>query len=837
MKKIVKYALWLFCMIMVISFIFLYSNYSQEQIHKESKRHLQEICTQINEKITTITTNNWLILQEWNELISRLVKEDPDTLKGFINENQQKRQFSEFYFLSGNGYYMTVDEKKGYVNLGQGAQELMNERKNMVFEAILPTGEKTLIFAIPVEENMLGDFSYSAIGMAYTMEQMTSALNIDTYSGIGICHVAHSDGRIIVNSHPDESKYYNMLTYLKQNAKIEKKSITEIVDDWFASSSDVVQYEVDNTTYYLSYQSTGFSDWMLLGLVPAQTVNAVMNQYTLTTLLVMGTVFTLLLISVTVLIILRSRKQIQSQMLEMKFQQKLFDALAQNTSDVFLLFSGNNYKASYVSSNIERVLGIRAEEVLEDIHALSGILVENTPNPIEKKILKSISANSPWVHEQAYRNKLTGEILWFNTIMKNTPIEGRNDLYIMAMSDHTKDRRMNLTLEDALNAANAANDSKRNFLANMSHDIRTPMNAIIGFTSLISEDVYDPAKVREYTDKISASSQHLLGLVNDILDMSKIESGKTSLNNTEFCLPVLLDEIRDMLGPQANSKNQIFQINTQGELPQYLLGDKLRLYQILTNLLTNALKYTQEGGRILMTVEPIDYTKRDHAHLRFTVEDNGCGMTQEFLNHIFEPFARERKMHATEIQGTGLGMAITNTLVNLMGGTIQIQSTPDVGSIFIVELIFPLASESVYKQKAIETTDSHQEKSLSGLRVLAAEDYPFNADLLVKLLEHYHVSCDMTRNGQEALEHFLNSEAGYYDIIILDVQMPVMDGHEATRQIRSSHHPDAASIPIIAMTANAFEDDVKAALNAGMTAHASKPIGKEKLKEILMQYC
>ena len=236
-----------------------------------------------------------------------------------------------------------------------------------------------------------------------------------------------------------------------------------------------------------------------------------------------------------------------------------------------------------------------------------------------------------------------------------------------------------------------------------------------------------------------------------------------------------------------------------------------------------------------MTAEVLETSHPNYVHLRFTVEDNGCGMTPEFLEHIFDPFARERTMHATEIQGTGLGMAITNTLVTLMGGTIQVVSTLGVGSIFTVDLTFPLADD-IEQAEAEKTNNVLPEKNIEGLHILAAEDYSFNADLLVRLLEYFKVRCDITSNGKEALEKFLASDAGYYNMIILDIQMPVMDGYEAARQIRSSTHPDAAAIPIIAMTANAFEDDIKQALDAGMTAHASKPIGKEKLKEILLQY-
>ena len=835
MKKSIKYTFLAFCMVMIVNFIFFYGNYSQNQINHESKRYLQEICTQINDKITTVTTNNWLILREWNELITLTAGENSSKLQTFIDENQRQRQFSDFYFLAENGNYLTINGKEGYFNLGKGGQQLMLSGEDVVIEVVLPSGKKAVIFAVPVEKNTFRDFTYSAIGITYTTEQLASTLNIDTYSGIGICHVAHPDGRIIVNSHPEDSQYYNLITYLKQNASIQEKSVEDIINDWSYSQADAVRFDVDGVSYYLSYQTVGFSDWVLLGLVPAETVSAEMNQYTVTTLLVMGSVFALLFICVAVLIITRSRKQIQTQRIKMNYQQKLFDALSQNTNDVFLLFSGKDYKVTYVSPNIHRVLGLTVEEVLKDIHALSAILVETTVAPFNKEVLLNITPDSPWISTRAYHNKITDQIRWFYSIMKYTPIEEKNDLYLMALFDRTEDRRINMAMEDALNAANAANDSKRNFLANMSHDIRTPMNAIMGFTDLINQDINNPTKIKDYTRKISASSQHLLSLVNDILDMSKIESGKTSLNNTKFRFSYFLDEIKDMLTPQADSKKQKFSIIGKGHFPQYLLGDKLRLNQILTNILTNALKYTPEGGTITMTAEVLETSHPNYVHLRFTVEDNGCGMTPEFLEHIFDPFTRERTMHATEIQGTGLGMAITNTLVTLMGGTIQVASTPGVGSIFTVDLTFPLADD--IEQPETEKNDNTlPQKSLEGLRILAAEDYSFNADLLVRLLEYFKVSCDITSNGKEALEKFLASEAGYYNMIILDIQMPVMNGYEAARQIRSSAHPDALNIPIVAMTANAFEDDVKQALDTGMTAHASKPIGKDKLQDILLQY-
>ena len=229
MKQLLKYTFLLLCMLMVITFIFQYSSYSKAQINLESKRHLQEICTQINDKITTITTNNWLVLHEWNDFISITSSTDRNALTNFMKENQKNRLFSEFYFLSKDGYYLTLDGSKGYFNLGQSGQKLMLLGEDVVVEGSLPTGEKTLIFAVPVDEHTIDNFTYSAIGIAYTTEQLASTLNIDTYSGIGICHIAHPDGRIIINSHPKESPYYNLITYLRQNAIIDQKSDEDIL--------------------------------------------------------------------------------------------------------------------------------------------------------------------------------------------------------------------------------------------------------------------------------------------------------------------------------------------------------------------------------------------------------------------------------------------------------------------------------------------------------------------------------------------------------------------------------------------------------------------------------
>lgn len=520
----------------------------------------------------------------------------------------------------------------------------------------------------------------------------------------------------------------------------------------------------------------------------------------------------------------------------------------------------------------------------------------------------------------------------------------------------------NQQLAEALQAAQIASNSKTMFLSNMSHDIRTPMNAVLGFTTLLAKDAENPDKVKEYTKKIMASGQHLLSLINDILDVSKIESGKAVLNIEQFTLNSLVSSVDAIIRPMAKNKDQQFHVEVTGIKHEYLMGDETRMNQILINLLSNAVKYTQEGGDIWFRIIGLKQRSSQYEHIRIEVEDNGYGMTPEYLTTIFDAFTRAENSTTNKVQGTGLGMAITKNIVELMGGTIEVSSEVNKGSLFQVDLEFRIpegqADQTFWKQSGISkilevdqdakacqnmqalmkdtgvivdstssieeaiekiqkcakdqedydmilvdwnTIDSLQhvekmqnaaggeifvlflasfdavgveealklshtgilskpffvaalkekilelqsehtieaakekEDSLEGLHFLAAEDNEINAEILSEILEMEGASCEIVENGQQALERFLKSLAGEFDAILMDVQMPVMNGYEATRAIRALPREDAAQIPIIAMTANAFAEDEKEALDAGMDIHVAKPIDIALLKRAIKQ--
>ncbi len=527
----------------------------------------------------------------------------------------------------------------------------------------------------------------------------------------------------------------------------------------------------------------------------------------------------------------------------------------------------------------------------------------------------------------------------------------------------------NKQLSEALRAAQIASSSKTTFLSNMSHDIRTPMNAVLGFTTLLAKDADNPVKVREYTRKITASGQHLLSLINDILDVSKIESGKVVLTIGEFTLNNLVSSVDAIIRPMAKAKEQNFDVTVTGIKHEYLIGDETRINQILINLLSNAVKYTQKGGNIQFRLIGLKQRSSQYEHIRIEVEDNGYGMTQDYLKTIFEAFTRAENSTTNKVQGTGLGMAITKNIVELMGGTIEVFSEVDKGSLFRVELelripdiqddkqfwkkskisqilvvdddeeicktietlmkdtgvmvdtslrgeeaiclmqtaeskgkmydmvlldwkmpdmdgietarnirkligeqvpiVFLTAYDgdeiqeeafhmgnigilakpffvSTFKEKIIEMQANSNEKnnlletgeidSLEGIHLLAAEDNEINAEILAELLEIEGISCEIVENGKMAVERFSNSAEGEFDAILMDVQMPVMNGYDAAKAIRALERKDAREIPIIAMTANAFAEDVKEALDAGMNVHVPKPIDMELLKGTLSQY-
>ena len=397
--------------------------------------------------------------------------------------------------------------------------------------------------------------------------------------------------------------------------------------------------------------------------------------------------------------------------------------------------------------------------------------------------------------------------------------------------------KLRVAAEDALKVAESASKAKSTFLSNMSHDIRTPMNAIIGFATLALDDIRDGKKVQDYLSKILSSSKHLLGLINDILDMSRIESGKVVLEEQETDLVTTLQELQSIMEGQAKERKLKLHVDYSNLRDRHVYCDKTRLNQVMFNLLANAVKFTSEGGSIWLTMSQLEPTceVEDRAIYEIRVKDTGIGMDKAFIKHIFEPFERERTSTVSKIQGTGLGMAITKNIVDMMGGTIEVESQKGVGTEFIIRLELRLQAEARVANEDGTKQHGHAEGGFefAGKRLLLAEDNELNREIACMLLSKYGFVIDTAENGQEAVDLVAASAPDYYDLVLMDIQMPVMDGHEATRRIRNLEDKELAKVPVVAMTANAFDEDRKAAKECGMNGFISKPINMQEVVQAL----
>ena len=396
-------------------------------------------------------------------------------------------------------------------------------------------------------------------------------------------------------------------------------------------------------------------------------------------------------------------------------------------------------------------------------------------------------------------------------------------------------RRAQDIAAEALQSAERASKAKTDFLSNMSHDIRTPMNAIIGITTLMKNELHQPERLAEHLGKLETSGRLLLGIINDILDMSRIESGKTTLNIEKMNISQQVSQLDSIIRQQASQRRQTFTVETHMQ-HENVLADPNRLNQVLMNILSNAVKYTPQGGHIRLAVDELTHTEH-YAKYRFIVQDDGIGMSAAYQKTLFDPFTREEKSGTNKVQGTGLGMAITKSIIDLMGGTIRVESATGKGTRFEVVLEFPIDAEADKVQTAPALPEEAEAVSpLSGMNFLCAEDNAINAEILELLLETKGAHCTICSNGQEIVDAFASVKPGEYDMILMDVQMPVMDGLEATQRIRSGENPLGRTIPILAMTANAFLEDMQKSRDAGMDEHLSKPVDINALEQTVKRF-
>ena len=945
--------------------VFRYFRFVSKTVYEESVSHLTEVFHQSDNMMRELTDKNLTYLHIWGENLQDILSEDE--ICDYIKKAQEDTGFLEFFFLSADGDYKMATGETGYLGLQENMEEEIRQGNDVIANAAVPGKSQLLIFATPKAHGIYQGFEYDAIAIAYENSDIVDVLDISAFDGNAQSFMIHPDGRVVVD-HSSEAwgNVYNFFGILREHSDMSEKEINALLEKFKAGRTDAMLLNMDGRNYYLVYEKSDIQDWMFLGLVQADIVNASMNRLQRSTIIFVSAIVFCIAALFISLIIQKNRINLRRKDTEILYRDELFQKLSMNVDDVFLMLDAKTYQADYVSPNVEKLLGITVEQIHKDICILRKLHSEKQEDP-EKNYLEEIQVQEQREWDFEYVHLKTGEKRWFHNIAMGSEVNGKKK-YILVMSDRTSDRKMNQALSEAVRAAETANKAKSSFLSNMSHDIRTPMNAIIGFTTLAVSNIDDKKRVRDYLGKILSSSNHLLSLINDILDMSRIESGKIHLEETEVSLSDVLHDLKTIISGQIHAKQLELYMDAMDITNEDVYCDKTRLNQVLLNLLSNAVKFTPAGGTVSVRIRQYPGTVKGSELYEIRVKDNGIGMSQEFVQKIFSPFERERTSTVSRIQGTGLGMAITKNIVNMMGGTIEVLTEQGKGTEFIVRLPFRIQSKHQRIEKIAEleglkalvvdddfnTCDSvtkmlvkvgmRSEWTLSGkeavLRarqsmemgdafhayiidwrlpdmngievtrqirslgddtpiiiltaydwsdievearaagvtafcakpmfmsdirdtlmtaigqkqaeaetailptagsdfrgryILLVEDNELNSEIAAEILNEYGFLVDTAENGAEAVEKVKNSKPGNYDLVLMDVQMPVMNGYEATKQIRALDNPALAGITILAMTANAFDEDKKKALECGMDGFLSKPIVIEELISILQK--
>lgn len=802
-----------------------------EGISRAGADSVEETYTEVSHVLTEVSHARYNYLHVLGDYLRDTSVSDED-VRAMLVARRAEFGYTDFYFVDENGGYISLEGDHGHIDVGRQIDAIVDMDRDIFVDATLPRRDSMLFYIVTVEPGSYRGFPYRAIAFGYDKADMTNLLRVVAFGGESSTYVTYNNGRVAMSMQGAQLTPRNVLALLKSEGMDEEER-TAVEQDFREARTGSALVTIEGRDYYLNYQPLDFTTMLLVSLTPTEAANAAIVNIQQSTIRL---VLSVLVIAALVVLLggaIWAYRIVSNKNSQLYERELIFSLIAKNADECYILYNLDEYRVKYASPNVERIIGVTRGELDASIYALKNCF-ENEADWDRCNIMRSLAVGEIKRFEQTLRSPITKEKSLYAVEMYRLDGDHSADV-ILTIADRRREQAIRTEIEEALALARDANQSKSAFLSNMSHDIRTPMNAIIGFTTLLSKNPTDALKVTGYTAKIAAASKHLLSLINDVLDMSKIEAGKLTLNLETVDIAELLQELSAMIVSQARSKDLTFDLQTELATPAAVEADRLRLSQVLLNILSNAIKYTPAGGSVTLsaTSEPLNDGKL--AKFTFTVTDTGIGMSADYLEHIFTPFTRESTTTTNKIQGTGLGMSITYSMVQLMSGTITVESEQGVGSTFTVTLAFPVVEQAT----PAAITDYEEEFDITGLRLLAAEDNELNAEILGELLEDEGVACDIVENGQLAVEKFTSAAPGTYDAILMDVQMPVMNGYDATRQIRASDHPEAKTIPIIAMTANAFIEDVQDAIAAGMNEHLAKPIYinglKQKLRLVLTE--
>ena len=661
-QKLLSAAAILLLVLLTASFGLQYLSFVSQTIYQESTSHLEELLHKSNNMLKEMVRKNVSYLHLYNCFLEST--SDADAIQAYIEKAQQDIGFAGFYFLSYDGNYMTVTGETGYLGLQTNLDEKLADGEDIVVNAALPGKAQMLVFICPETQGSYRGFAYDAVAISYYNDAVLKLLDNSAFQGSASNYVIYRDGRVVIDNSVNRRKtIYNFIAMLRDSSDLSEEEILTLSGDFAQGRSGNMKVTLGDTRYYLVYEGTAVHNWTMLGLVPVNIVNASLDRLWFRTAQIVTGIVAGLAAAIILLILRRNRTTLHQKNTEILYRDELFQKLSLNVDDVFLMLDAETSKVDYVSPNVERLLGIPWREVRQDVFVLDKLHPKGS-SAHGKNFLEGLLSGQQREWDLEYEHQETRERRWFHNIAIGSEVEGRTK-YILVLSDRTADKQANQALLEAVAAAETANRAKSTFLSNMSHDIRTPMNAIIGFTTLAVSNIDDKERVKDYLTKTLASSNHLLSLINDVLDMSRIESGKIHLEETEVNLSDVLHDLKTIVSGQIHAKQLDLYMDAMDVTDEDVYCDKTRLNQVLLNLLSNAIKFTPAGGMVSVRVRQLAGPMHGCGQYEFRIKDNGIGMSPEFAQKIFEPFERERTSTVSKIQGTGLGMAITKNIVDI----------------------------------------------------------------------------------------------------------------------------------------------------------------------------
>lgn len=791
---------------------------------EEDYNNAKDMYIKISENLSDMVEDKWRILE--------IIKENIDENNNRLNMSGLREQLKDTGFENGLGNfniifidiyenYISLDGKRGCLNNDINIKKRLADR--FIASGKIIANEDMVMFGMSVPPSKYNGFEYCTIASVYSKEYIENVMNIYDNSNTS-WFIAGINGNILYKHNGEDYNINNIINYYEDTAQLDYEQLTVLKDKLADCGSGTISYSEGRERYFLTYIHNMGDDWSLIGLGPSKAYAGAEDYIKVVIVAVIFAVFIAVIICVNVMMINEEPNNVF--ILDEKSENKRFitDALEKGYENIFIILSEDCSIVEYVSRNIQEVLGIDYELVSKnDVKLLK---VEDGRSLLDIEEIKLLKPGEEQKVEEEYINLIDGQRHWYLKTIYHANNELENK-YMIVISDKTNEHEKDRHIQQALDIARNANMAKDKFLSSLSHDTRTPVNAISGMAALIAKEAGDKQKVIEYAEKISESCQHLQNLVNEILDISKIESGKSTLNTARFSMAKLLQDISQVVRVQARNKNQMFIIETDNLCHNIFVGDKMRISQVIINLLSNAIKYTSIKGIIKLCIreETLKSMTKCASKLVFTIMDNGSGMSREYQSVLFEPFSRENSINVVGVQGTGLGMSITKSLVELMGGTIDVSSQIGRGSKFTVTIYLEAEEVHTVSKRASQTCcEACNSFGVAGKKALVAEDYSINAKLLTEILKMEGISSDIATDGREAVKMFEASSKGFYDVILMDIHMPLLDGYDATRLIRSMERSDAKSIPIVAMTASAFEKEIIMAKEAGMDEYITKPI-------------